>query len=236
MSKRSRHDAAAACPTSPPVAARDERLLLAISLAAGLSYPFLDGQFGTIADIFTKGLGVSTLALAALCHKGTGFRWLAAIMAAGALGDILLEVPGAFYLGAGSFALGHCLAIGFYTLNRRMPLLLRDRGAAAALILFGLAMPALVTPAGTAVGAETLYSVLLCGMAAAMLLSRFAWPFGALGALLFVVSDAFLIMRLGGTLIGGATSHGLIVWFTYYFGQALIYVGVSRALRPEARR
>jgi hypothetical protein len=43
-------------------------------------------------------------------------------------------------------------------------------------------------------------------------------------------------MRLGGTiiggnLVGGATVHGLIVWFTYYFGQALIYLGVSRRLR-----
>ena len=111
--------------------------------------------------------------------------------------------------------------------------------AAALLIIYGLAMPTLVTPAGTPVGAETLYSVLLCGMAAAMLLSRFAWPpkagpLGAAGALLFVLSDTFLIMRLGGTLVGGATVHGLIVWYSYYLGQLLIFLGVARGLRAGA--
>jgi uncharacterized membrane protein YhhN len=236
MSNASAPAGATPPPVSPPSATGDERILLAISLAAGLGYPFLEGHFGTIADIFLKGLAVSALALAATCNRGSGFRWLAAIMAAGALGDILLEMPGTFLLGGGSFALGHCLAIGFYGTNRRSPVPVLDRIAAAALILYGLAMPTLVMPAGAPVGAETLYSVLLCGMAAAMLLSRFAWPVGGVGALLFVVSDTFLIMRLGGTiiggnLVGGAMVHGLIVWFTYYFGQALIYLGVSRRLR-----
>jgi uncharacterized membrane protein YhhN len=166
-----------------------------------------------------------------LAGNDKGFRWLAAIMAAGALGDMLLEVPGAFFIGGGSFALGHCLAIGFYGTNRGPGVHALLRIWAALLILYGLAMPTLVTPAGTPVGAETLYAVLLCGMAAAMLLSRFAWPLGAAGALLFVASDTFLIMRLGGTLIGGETIHGLIVWYSYYLGQLLIFLGVARTLR-----
>jgi uncharacterized membrane protein YhhN len=212
------------------------RGLVALSLVAGLAYPFLDGRFGLVPDIILKGLGVSTLTLAALANEGKGFRWLAAIMAAGALGDILLEVPGAFFIGGGSFALGHCLAIGFYGSNRRPDAPLPLRFAAGLLILYGLAMPTLVTPAGTPVGAETLYAVLLCGMGAAMLLSRFAWPagvgpLGAAGALLFVLSDTFLIMRMGGLLVGGATVHGLIVWYSYYLGQLLIFSGVARALR-----
>jgi uncharacterized membrane protein YhhN len=220
---------------SPPLTAAAapaaERWLLALSLAAGLIYPFLDDRFGLAGDVILKGLGVSALALAAFLNKGKGFRWLAAIMAAGALGDMLLEVPGAFFIGAGSFAVGHCLAIGFYGTNRRQPMSVLARIVAALLILYGLAMPTLVTPAGTPVGAETLYAVLLCGMTAAMLLSRFAWPLAAAGALLFVLSDTFLIMRLGGTLIGGATVHGLIVWYSYYLGQLLIFLGVARKLR-----
>lgn len=215
------------------------RGLVAVSLIAGLTYPFFEGRFGLTVDIFLKGLGVSALALAALVNKGKGFRWLAAIMAAGALGDILLELPGGLFIGGGSFALGHCLAIGFYGINRRPALGFLPRVSAAVLILYGLAMPTLVTPAGTPVGAETLYSVLLCGMAAAMLLSRFAWPskawpLGATGALLFVLSDTFLIMRLGGTLLGGASVHGLIVWYSYYLGQLLIFLGVARGLRTGA--
>jgi hypothetical protein len=207
------------------------RWLLAVSLVAGLIYPLLADRLGLAADIVLKGLGVSALAAAALLNNGKGFRWLAAIMAAGALGDILLEVPGAFFIGGGSFAFGHCLAIGFYGTNRRPDATLLQRLAAGLLIVYGLAMPTLVTPAGTPVGAETLYAVLLCGMAAAMLLSRFALPWGAAGALLFVASDTFLIMRLGGTLVGGATVHGLIVWYSYYLGQLLIFGGVARGLK-----
>jgi uncharacterized membrane protein YhhN len=221
-------------PLAAPAVPAAERWLLALSLLAGLTYPFLDDRFGLVADATLKGLGVAALALAAFINKGKGFRWLAAIMAAGALGDILLEVPGGLFIGGGSFALGHCLSIGFYGGNRRLPMQAWARIAAALLILYGLAMPTLVTPAGTPVGAETLYSVLLCGMAAAMLLSRFAWPLGAAGALLFVLSDTFLIMRLGGRLVGGATVHGLIVWYSYYLGQLLIFLGVARGLRAGA--
>jgi hypothetical protein len=220
-----------AAPRPSSVTPAGETLLLALSLAAGLAYPFVDGRFGTIADIVLKGAGVGLLAIAALRNTSPGFRWLGAILGFGALGDVLLEVPGAFMLGAGGFAVGHCLGIGFYGRNRRAALGMGDRLAAAALILFGLAMPTLVMPAGAAVGPLMLYSVLLCGMAAALNLSRFARPWAGIGALLFVVSDTFLIMRLGGTLWGGAVVHGLIVWFTYYFGQALIFIGVARALR-----
>lgn len=227
---------AQSAPPAAEAAPPAERWLVTLSLAAGLIYPFLDDRFGLVADVTLKGLGVAALALAAFVNKGKGFRWLAAIMAAGALGDMLLEVPGAFFIGAGSFALGHCLAIGFYGTNRRLPMTLVPRIAAALLILYGLAMPTLVTPPGTPVGAETLYAVLLCGMAAAMLLSRFAFssgtgPLGVAGALLFVLSDTFLIMRLGGTLVGGETVHGLIVWYSYYLGQLLIFLGVARTLR-----
>jgi uncharacterized membrane protein YhhN len=231
MPSTSHPAASASAPAAAAAMPIPARALIALSLAAGLVYPFLEGRFGLTTDIVLKGLGVSALAVAAFLNKNKGFRWLAAIMAAGALGDILLEVPGAFYIGAGSFALGHCLAIGFYGSNRRASVSVIHRIAAAGLILYGLAMPMLVTPPGTRIGAETLYAVLLCGMAAAMLLSRFAWPLGAAGALLFVASDTFLIMRLGGTLIGGATIHGLIVWYSYYLGQLLIFLGVARALR-----
>lgn len=223
----------AAMGTSPAAAAtpRAEPALLALSLLMGVIYPFLDDRFGTIADVVMKGSCVSLLAIAALINRGAGFRWLAAIMAAGAIGDMLLEIPGAFMAGAGSFALGHCLAIGFYGQNRQQPVPLTTRIAAGLLIGFGLAMPALVMPAGEPIGALMLYSTLLCGMAAALILSRFARPWAGIGAMLFVISDTFLIMRLGGRLVGGAEVHGLIVWFTYYFGQALIFIGVSQKLR-----
>ncbi len=205
---------------------------LALSIAAGLFYPLLDAQFGLIGAIALKGLGVSALAVAALLSRGPDAKWLTAIMAAGAIGDILLAVPGAFIFGGSAFAIGHCCAIGLYLRRSRTAPPLADRFRAAALVAWGLVMPSLVMPAGTPVGALMLYSVLLCGMAAAALLSRFPRHLVALGALLFVVSDTFLIMRLGGRIVGGDTLHGLIVWYSYYAGQLLIFLGIARSPEP----
>ena len=90
-------------------------------------------------------------------------------------------------------------------------------------------MPQLVLPAGAPAGGPMLYAVLLCTMAATALLSRFARPWTGIGGLLFVVSDTLLFMRLGGTLIGGATLHGLLVWYSYFAGQMLIFTGIAFA-------
>lgn len=203
--------------------------LMVVSIAAGLAFPLLGGRFGDVANLVAKGLPVAALALGAALLPG--HRWLAAIMAAGAAGDVLLEVPGLFFIGAGAFAVGHVVAILFYMGERRPGLGIGDRVAALALIGYGLGMPALVMPAGAPIGALMLYSVLLCGMAAAALLSRFAPRWTGLGVLLFVISDTLLIMRMGGSLVGGAGVHGLLVWYSYYLGQALIFVGVATTER-----
>lgn len=227
--------APARAPSPPATGAATpyRRWFLLLSLAAGLAYPWLDGRLGPAADVILKGLGVGALAIVAICASRTNpaFHWLAAIMAAGAAGDMLLEVPAGFIAGAGAFAIGHCIAMAFYAGQRRQPLPAVDRILAAGLVAYGLAMPGLVMPAGASVGAPMLYSVLLCGMAAAALLSRFPrrWVFA--GALLFVLSDTFLIMRLGGSVVGDARVHGLIVWYCYYFGQAMIFFGVEKGLK-----
>lgn len=208
---------------NPPLAAV-QRLLIAASLVAGLSYPWLDGYLQPFAAICLKGLGVGLLALLALLSPGQ--RWLAAIMAAGALGDVLLELPAGLVAGGSSFAIGHVVAMVFYARNRRQPPLPVASIAAAGLILYGLAMPALVLPSGTPLGAVMLYAVLLCGMAAAAFISRFPLALTAAGALLFVVSDTFLVMRMGGRIIGTATGHDLIIWYAYYLGQLGIFAGI----------
>ena len=209
---------------SPLVAS--QRLLIAASLFSGLGYPWLEGHLGPVGAIILKGSGVGLLALVALLSPGQ--RWLAAIMAAGALGDVLLELPGGLVPGGGSFAVGHVIAMVFYARNRRVPVAPAAIISAAGLILYGLAMPALVLPAGTPMGALMLYAVLLCGMAAAALVSRFPLALTAAGALLFVVSDTFLVMRLGGRITGSATVHGLIVWYAYYLGQFGIFAGIIK--------
>jgi uncharacterized membrane protein YhhN len=209
--------------------------LLAASLVAGLSYPFLNEGLSLAASVAFKGAGVSLLALAALLLRARERYWLATIMAAGALGDILLALPGLFFVGAGAFAIGHVVAILFYMRNGSDSAGGVGRLMTLALIGWGLAMPTLVSPPGTPVGALMLYSVLLCGMAAALLLSRFS-RLAVIGALLFIASDTLLIMRLGGRLVGDESLHGLLVWLTYYLGQMLIFIGVASGLaKPTAR-
>jgi uncharacterized membrane protein YhhN len=209
--------------------------MVMISIVAGMLYPFIEGRIGPLGNIAAKGICVTALAIAA---PAVNQRWLAAIMAAGALGDILLELPGGLIAGGVSFAAGHAIATVYYTRNRRPALQTGDSMRAAALVGYGLAMPWLVMPAGAALGQMTLYSFLLCTMAAAAWISRFPRQWTALGALLFVVSDTLLIMRLGGRIVGGPALHGALVWYFYYFGQLGIFIGVSgwRVMQPGVAR
>jgi uncharacterized membrane protein YhhN len=211
---------------------RFSKVLLGASLGAGLVYPIVEKTIPLAAAVAVKGLGVGLLAVAALLLTSPRRWWLAAVMAAGALGDMLLNIPGLFLFGGASFALGHVIAMVFYLQNGRNTVGLAARLAAAALVGYGLAMPNLVSQPGTPVGALMLYSVLLCGMAATLLLSRFSRAALA-GALLFVISDTLLTMRLSGDVVGSDNAHGLMVWLTYFFGQFLIFRGVSDTLAND---
>lgn len=204
--------------------------LIVISIVAGGIYPLLDGRFGPGGAVMVKGAAIGALALAAVLGNPRPRYWLAAIMAAGALGDMLLEIPGGFGWGAGAFAIGHVIAIGFYWRRQRDGLWLLDVVYAAGLIGFGLITPYLLLPAIDAVGAPTLYAVLLCTMAAAAWISGFPRRWTALGALLFVVSDTLLLMRMGGLFIGSEATHGLLLWFAYYLGQLGIFIGITIGL------
>ena len=224
-------------PAMPSAMTARAAMLIMASVAVGIAYPFVEpGLPGGVA-IAAKGLCVALLTLAALALASPQRWWPAAIMAAAMTGDVLLEIPGGFFIGAGAFAIGHVIAIIFYRQNRRDVLPVGTMLGALALIGWGLAMPGLVSPAGTPVGALMLYSVLLCGMAAALLCSRFS-RLAVLGALLFGASDTLLIMRLGGQLLGNADLHGALVWLSYSIGQALILLGVAGGLdvTPRARR
>jgi uncharacterized membrane protein YhhN len=211
-----------------------QRLLLAISLAAGLLYPFLQHRFGPVADVYLKGLAVGALALAAALTPGSGWKWLAVILGLAALGDMLLELDGGMTKGAAAFAAGHVVAIVFYLRHRRPGVTIFGQLFAAALVGFGFAMPGLLLLPEEPLLPPTVYSVLLCTMAATAWLSRFPRRWTALGALLFVISDTFLMMRMGGLTINGDAGHGRIVWYSYYLGQLLIFVGVGIGLAREA--
>ena len=205
---------------------------LTAALAAGLAYLLLSPLLDGTANVVLKGSGVTLLALSALQLRTDGARWLAAIMALGALGDVLLALPGLFIAGAASFAAGHLVAIIFYA-RHRSAAGARDWLMAALLLLFGLAMPPLLTPAGLPFGQTLLYAVLLTAMAASLWLSRFP-RLAALGAIAFVLSDTILVLRLGGGRLIGPTADGALVWAFYFGGQWLIALGVGRGLLARA--
>jgi uncharacterized membrane protein YhhN len=202
--------------------------VLAVSIIAGLVYPMVEGRFGGLTDIAAKGICVAALALVAAMAR---HWWLAAIMAAGALGDVLLELPGGLIPGGAAFAAGHVIAIGLYRRARDADASALRAGLAAALVVYGAMMPWAVLPAGSQLAMVTIYALLLCTMAAAAVLSHYPrrWLVG--GALLFVASDTLLIMRLGDRLLGSAALHGALVWYSYYLGQLGIFLGVVRGPR-----
>jgi uncharacterized membrane protein YhhN len=206
------------------------KLLLALAGLAGLGYLLLGQSVAGPAHVLLKGSSVFLLAFAAAQVRGG--NWLAIIMALGACGDMLLEMPGLFMVGATSFALGHGAAIGFYWQHRRQaggP----DRGIAAAMLAYGLAMPLLLVPAGQSVWPALVYAMLLCTMAASLWQSRFP-RLAAIGAIGFIASDTLLVMRLGGRELFGPATDGALVWSLYCGGQWLITLGVARGLLARA--
>jgi uncharacterized membrane protein YhhN len=196
------------------------------AIVAGVSYFFADrlGVTGS-AHLVWKGAGVGLLAVWAATQAQRFDGWLLAIvLALGALGDVLLETHG-LTIGAVAFLAGHMVAIGLYLRNRRAVTSGTQKALAAALLIgtpliaWFLTRDLLVVAYATGLGA----------MAATAWISRFPRYRLGLGAVLFVVSDILLFAR-GGVLAGSAIPD-LLVWPTYFGGQALIATAGVRALR-----
>lgn len=152
------------------------------------------------------------------------FRFLlfVAALALGALGDVLLETSGMIVGGVAFFA-GHLVAILLYWRNR-----LRARWIAPALgLAVAAAAYAFTRDAGVAV-----YAAAVGGMAGSAVASRF--PLAGLGGLLFAGSDLLIFAQMGP--LYGSALPGLLIWPTYFIGQALIAYGVATAPPKEAAR
>lgn len=205
------------------------KAVLIASIIAGVSY-VAAWSLGLpqAADLTWKGLGVGLLAVYAALNARAVDGWLlVAMMAFGALGDVLLGAAG-LTVGALAFLAGHLVAIGLYLRNRRRRPT-RGQLALAVVLVPAVVIVAFLLPADRA-GAPgvALYSLGLALMAATAWLSRFPRYRIGIGALLFVVSD-LLIFGRGGPL-RDSFAVGLAVWGLYYFGQLLICVGVVKAL------
>lgn len=205
------------------------KAVLIASIIAGISYVATwDRGLPQAVDLTWKGLGVGLLTVyAALNARSLDGRLLVAVMAFGALGDVLLGAAG-LTVGALAFLAGHLVAIGLYLRNRR-PNPSRSQVALAVVLVPAVMIVAFLLPADRA-GAPgvALYSLGLALMAATAWLSRLPRYRVGVGALMFVVSD-LLIFGRGGPW-PDSFAVGLAVWGLYYFGQLLICMGVVRAL------
>ncbi len=206
-------------------------LLLAASVAAGLIYPLAwNAGLPEAALILLKGAGVGLLAACAALRARSADGWLlAAVMAFGALGDVLLEIR--FEAGVAAFAVGHLAAIALYRRNRRATTTGSQRALAMLLPLFGLAMPFLLLGNDRQVIGLAIYSLLLTVMAATAWVSRFSRYRAGIGALMFVASDTLIAARMGP--LAGNEFVSYAVWLLYYLGQLLIFLGVSEALARQ---
>jgi len=199
----------------PPMKFRSVDILLLLALIAGTSFYFTHWfPVGGWPEVAWKGAGVALLSAWAFAR---GRPWIAMALAFGALGDVLLDAAG-LTVGAVAFLIGHCIAAMFYLGHLRKP------GGHPHLVVGAAIAAAGPAAAGFPEGwiGIFVYSVFLGLMAETALRSRF-WLAGV-GALLFVLSDLLIFARMGP--LAGSPLPGLLIWPTYFAGQALIAWGV----------
>lgn len=181
------------------------------------------------AIIAWKGASVGLLALWAWLNLGVrAGAWITAILALGALGDVLIDAVG-LTAGALAFLVGHVIATIFYLRHRRAaPWTQLAPIALGRLIVIPVLAFAFPADRSLAPGIA-LYAVGLGAMAASAWASDFPRNRVSLGALLFAVSDLLIFARLGP--LAGSIVPDLLVWPLYFGGQGLIAVGVVSASR-----
>jgi uncharacterized membrane protein YhhN len=210
----------------------EKRPWLVASVIAAVAYYLL--RASTVPEIWLiplKGAACALLALYALLHGGgRDGRFLVAMLAAAALGDMAIE----FDLGAGAllFFVYHLIAISLYLRHPREQATATQKAAAVAMLLLTPVL-AWLLPADRALAWTTgVYGLALGGMAACAWMSAFPRYRVGVGAALFLASDVLLLAGRG-PLMGHPLPDAL-VWPLYYLGQFLIAVGVVQTLRRRS--
>jgi uncharacterized membrane protein YhhN len=208
--------------------------LLRAAVFAGLSYVAVWGLgFGPTVMVIWKGAGVALLALWAATQARDQDGWLlAAVMAFGAAGDVLLEVAG-LMTGAAAFAVGHVIVIWLYARNRRASLTPSQRMLAVLIVPVTVVAAYLLPVDRSSALGIVIYALLVSAMAAMAWTSRFPRYRTGIGAMMFVASDLLIFARLGP--IGDTVTVGVAIWLLYFIGQWLIATGVRSGLNNDTR-
>ena len=205
------------------------KAVLIASVIAGVSYmPAWGLHLPLAADLTWKGAGVTLLAVyAALKARDLDGWLLVAVMAFGALGDVLLGAAG-LVVGAMAFLVGHLVAIGLYWRNRRPRLSFSQRLLAIVVVPTTVAMAWMLPADRAGAAGVAVYALGLSVMAAMAWTSRFHRFQVGIGAMMFVVSDLLIFARTGP--LPDVLWVGIAVWSLYFGGQLLICLGVTRML------
>ena len=216
----------------PKRALIEHRPWLLASLIAGIGFWFLkDSHLPGLYQMALKGAGVALLAVYALArHKGADSRQIAAVMAFGALGDVLIELS--LVVGAAAFLIGHLIAIHLYWQHRRPALPFSQKAAALAILVLIPAIAFLLPADRSQAMTVALYALGLSAMTATAWTSSFPRYRVGIGAVLFAISDLLIFARLGP--LAASPIPGLLIWPLYYLGQFLICTGVIGELRSRA--
>lgn len=206
----------------------DHRPWLLASLAASVSYFFFrDNPVPGLYLIAWKGAAVGLLTVyAARRGKGTDGWLLTAVMALGALGDMVLEID--LVAGGALFALGHAIAIVLFLRNPRVRRSASQVFAALTLLLGPPLIAALLAMPDPRWPMAAGYAAVVGAMAAAAWVSSFPRYRVGIGAVLFVVSDLLIFAREGQHLPDMVTWW--LIWPLYYAAQFLIATGVIRTM------
>jgi uncharacterized membrane protein YhhN len=204
------------------------RFILAAALIAGISFQFVKDFPPAPIIIAWKGAGVAFLAIWTASQARGGDGWLiAAALAFGALGDVLLETLGTVP-GALAFLIGHVIAITLYLRCRRGSIRTSIGTAAGIGMIVAIIGYWLTRDIGVAS-----YAFGLGAMAGSALTSRFARPFVGVGVVLFIISDVLIFAKE--SALAGSPLPGLMIWPTYFAAQAFIAIGVVRGLHGRLR-
>lgn len=207
------------------------RAVFVAALIGGVTFFFshrtgVDGA----ALVAWKGTGVGFLALwCALQARDVDGWMIAAVMAFGAIGDMLLEAVG-LTVGALAFVVGHVIAMVLYLRNPRVKMTGSQRLLGLLVVPLSVLIAVTWVPLKDALGVG-IYAVFMAGMAASAWASRFPRYRVGIGAMMFLASDLLIFARMG--WMAESAVPGLLIWPLYFAGQVLIAYGVVRTLRGD---
>ena len=209
----------------------------ALSLLAAIAYQLIEHRPPSALRTGLKTASIGLLVPLPLLATGAGpalpLLLLAAAFFFSALGDLFLALKGDarnFPRGLGAFLASHLFYIAVMLPVASAPETLAQKAISLAVGLGAIALYLTLAPTlgklKLPVGA---YLVAIVVMA----LSALAIPEGApllgLGAVLFVISDSVIAFDKFRTPV---PYRGLIVWVTYYLGQALMALSLLALLMP----